>query len=378
MGTMLTVVVMVVVSGVACERRPSRVVFGIGMTRDIHVAVVLAAREINAAGGIGGVPLELTGLEWVGFEDGFRPETVLAWANRFVANKGLVAVIGHSDSASTLSAAAIYNANHVPQVVTIATNPAITGIGEWTYRLCLSDAAQGPTLAEYAVNDWHKRRLAIISVNDAYGSGLTESFETRARELGAQIVGTVMHRNLLQPDDQETIRLALDRMKHTGPPDLIVLFQRVAAATWTLRAIRDAGLDAGILGGDNLAQYAFITGSPNRAEGIRVSQFSSINLENVRARRFAETFRAETGTSPDYTQAFAYDAVYLLRDAVLEGGYTRERVRAQLDRFIRDRRVVHGVGGDFVLQENHDARRDLYVAEIRNGEFHVVKSVPAK
>jgi CheY-like chemotaxis protein len=33
----------------------------------------------------------------------------------------------------TLSAAPVYNRHHIPQIVTIATNPAITGIGPWTF-----------------------------------------------------------------------------------------------------------------------------------------------------------------------------------------------------------------------------------------------------
>src|SRR6185503_187532 len=135
------------------------------------------------------------------------------------------AVIGHSDSASTLSAASFYNQQKIPQIVTIATNPAITNIGEWTYRLCLSDAAQGPALAEYAVKDWGKRRIAVFYVNDDYGRGLAQLFEKH---------------------DYQMIQSSLKFIKAQGEPDLIVLFQRIAAAEWTIKAIRDAGLHSTI------------------------------------------------------------------------------------------------------------------------------------
>ena len=39
-----------------------------------------------------------------------------------------------------------YNHQGIPQIVTIASNPAITNVGSWTYRLCLSDTAQAPAI----------------------------------------------------------------------------------------------------------------------------------------------------------------------------------------------------------------------------------------
>lgn len=356
----------------ACRVQPGRVVVGIGLASNAHEAVALAAKEINSAGGIAGVRLELAGLDWK--VDRFDPAAVLAWATRFAQTRDLVAVIGHSDSASTLSAAASYNRAGVPQIVTIATNPAITSIGPWTYRLCLSDAAQGPALADYAVTDWKKRRIAVFFVNDDYGRGLERRFETRIHELGAEVVATVMHRNILGPDDQETIRMALADMKQRTKPDLVVLFQRVPAAVWTLRAIHEAGLDVDKLGSDNLAQLWFIESEPELAEGVRVSQFIDPDPEDPRAAKFVRSFRAITGRDPDYGQAFAYDAVYLLRDALAQGRYTRAGVKAYLDRLISEKTPVHGVGGTFTLGPDHDPRRALHIAEIRNGHFHVIKS----
>jgi branched-chain amino acid transport system substrate-binding protein len=362
----------------ACHPRPSRVVFGIGLSTNVHAAVQLATREINAEGGIGGVPLELVGLNFSGFQNEFDPVAVLAAADRFIGNKELLAVVGHSDSASTLSAAASYNKNGVPQIVTIATNPAITNIGIWTYRLCLSDAAQGPALAEYAVNDWHKRRIAIFFVNDDYGRGLAHLFERRARELGAEIVASVMHRNALDEDDKKMIHSTLAGMKRGTPPDLIALFQRVTAAEWTVRAIREAGLPVDMLGGDNLAQYSLPALGPELTSGIRISQFFNLDHGDPRAARFAQAFRQLAGIDPDYSQAFAYDAVYLLRDAVLQGGYSRAGVKTSLDRLIQDRVPVRGVGGTFTVGADHDARRPFYVSEIQNGQFAILKALPVK
>ena len=347
---------------------------GIALTRSNHSAVELAAREINASGGIGGVPLELMGLEW-DVVDRFDAEDILKWADRFAATDDLVAVIGHSDSSSTLSAAASYNQKKIPQIVTIATNPAITNIGDWTYRLCLSDAAQGPALAEYAVLDWGKKRIAVFYVNDDYGRGLAQLFEKRVRELGGEIVANVMHRNVLEADDKELISSALANLKRIGEPDLIALFQRINAANWTINAIREAGISASLLGGDSLGPISFIKEDAELKEGMRISQFFLPRPEDEHAMKFVNNFRQFANAEPEYGQAFAYDSVYLVRDAVLNGGFSREGVKSYLDKLIREKTVINGAGGAYALGPDHDARRSLYIVEARGGSQHFLKAL---
>lgn len=356
-----------------CNTRPDRVVVGIALTSPNQPAVRMAAEEINAAGGADGVMLELVGLEWSP-GDAFDPSEVLKWAEQFDDSKDLVAVIGHSDSASTLSAAAVYNQRAIPQLVTIATNPAITNIGIWTYRLCLSDAVQGPALAEYAVRDWNKRTIAVFFVNDPYGRDLASLFEKRVRQLGGTIVSSVMHRNLLLNDDKVLIETTLRRLKQ-APPDLIALFQRTPAADWTLGKIREGQFQSAILGSDSLGDVSFVQANPDRTEGIRVSQFFLQSAGDQRAIEFARDYAKASGKPADYGPAFAYDAVYLIRDAVLEGGFSRSGVKSYLDRVIRERKVLHGVGGDYTLGENHDARRPFYIVEARAGKHHLMKTI---
>jgi branched-chain amino acid transport system substrate-binding protein len=358
----------------ACGRKPKRIVIGIALTASYHPAAELAVKEINASGGIGGVPIELMGMDWKVVSQ-FDATEILNWAARFTEEKNLVAVIGHSDSSSTLSAAAYYNQHQVPQIVTIATNPAITNIGDWTYRLCLSDAAQGPALADYAVKDWGKRRIAVFYVNDDYGRGLAQLFEQRVRDQGGEIVSSIMNRNILQQGDKDLIRSALNSLKEKGAPDLVVLFQRLDAARFTLQSLREAGLDSDILGGDSVGPPAFAKGNPSIMEGTRVSQFFLPRDGDARAAKFLKDYREITGHDADYGEAFAYDAVYLVRDAIVGGGATRPGVKSYLDRLIRDRTQETGVAGTYILGPDHDARRELYVVEVHNGVQTFLKTL---
>ena len=358
----------------SCSRVPKRVVIGIALTRSNHPAAQLALDEINARGGVNGIPMAAMGLDWKVARD-FGSEEILKWAEDFARNEDLVAVVGHSDSTATLSAAAFYNQHQIPQLVTIATNPAITNIGDWTYRLCISDLTQGKALARYAVKDWGKKSICIFYVNDAYGKGLAEILQREVRDLGAKVVANRMHRNELQDQDKETITATLAELKRTGAPDLFVLIQRIVAANWTIAAIRKAGFNSSILGADNLAQPEFLRRNAELCEGIRVSQFYLPSPDDSAAMKFLNSFRQANGSEPDYGQAFAYDAVYLVRDAVARFGFSRSAVKKYLDYLITEQVAVHGVGGDYLLGPDHDARRGMYIAEARNGRYERVMQI---
>jgi branched-chain amino acid transport system substrate-binding protein len=369
---------LVAAGGSGCRRRQERVVFGVALTDSAHAAVRLAAEEINAGGGIRGVPLELQGLQRT-YEELMSFREILRWGDVYAAEPDLVAVIGHSDSDSTLAAAAIYNQRGLPQIVTIASNPDITNVGPWTYRICLSDAYQGPALADYAVGDWGKRRIAVLYVNDDYGRGLVERFEERVRALGAQVVASVFHRNVLGAEDHQLIRSTLARLRAEGPqPDLFVLIQRPEAAAWTIRAIRETGFDTDILGGESLGIASFPRRHGGLVEGMRAAHFFLPPPKDRQATRFVERYRQRAGRYPDDADAFAYDAVYLLRDAVAAEGFTRAGVKRYLDGLIRSATRVEGATGSYVLGADHDARRVLYVGEARGGVYRLVREIPVR
>jgi branched-chain amino acid transport system substrate-binding protein len=367
------VILAVLVLHTSCTRHPRRIVLGIALSASYHQAVELAVKEINANGGVGGVPIELMGLDWKVVNE-FNATDILRRAHEFAAEKDLIAVIGHSDSTSTLSAASFYNQQGIPQIVTIATNPAITNIGNWTYRLCLSDAAQGPALAKYAVNDWGKRRIAVFYVNDDYGRGLAQLFEKEVRELGGEIVASVMHRNSLADDDKELIHSTLKSFKNKEP-DLIVLFQRTPVAKWVLQIMHDEHIGSNVLGGDSLAPLDFAKGNPELMEGVRVSQFFQPRSDDAYATAFVKNYHAFTGRDPDYGSAFGYDAIYLLRDAALHGGSNRAGVKSYLDKLIREKTQGVGVAGNYILGPDHDARRELYIVEAHNGAHTLLKTL---
>ncbi len=93
-------------------------------------AAELAVEQINQAGGIGGRRIEL-----VARDDYGDPDSAVGIATDLEA-AGVVAVVGHVYSGTTLAAAPVYNGSRTPvlQISPSSSAPAVTDAGDYTFR----------------------------------------------------------------------------------------------------------------------------------------------------------------------------------------------------------------------------------------------------
>lgn len=340
----------------ACARdSPERIVIGLTTDGPGTLGVRLAIDDINRSGGVGGVPLSLETSEAIAA--GSTAELV-DWASRLVRDEDLVAVVGSANSDSTLAVTPLYDQAAVPHLVTSATNPAITK-GEWTYRLCLSDARQGELLGRYAVETWDRQEIVMVYVNDAYGRGLAEVFERTVERAGGRVVGHIFHREPLRPIDRELIRRELAELT-TDPPDLLALFHRPESASWTLGILAELDLDLPMLGGEDLSRQPMVRSAAVESS-LRAARFYVPAVD--RQEPFFSQYLERFGSAPVGEEVFAYDAVQLLRRAMVQEGPTREGIRRYLERAISQRKTLEGVGGEWRFDPSHDADRPLHIVE---------------
>lgn len=362
----------------ACAGEEQDLVIGIALTEDYHYAVQMAAEEINSNGGIGGARLSLVGLDWRDL-DCFEPRDAIRWAERFAEIDNLVAVIGHSDSATTLASAPFYNRRRIPQVVTIATNPAITDIGPWTYRLCLSDDIQGKGLADYAVTSWHKKRFAIFYVDDDYGRQLASIFQEDVRQLGGEIISSVPTHNVLGEVDWGLIERCFEHLEETGftgDGDCLVLLYRQISAIEVLGALASRpGITRSLLGADATAMPAVAATATRLSFDLRASMFFTVSPDNPKSELFTAQFEQRWERRPSYASALAYDAIYLVWQAADIGGATREGVQQGLLQLVDERHPITGAAGTYVLGPDHDSQRAFHIGVVESGVFVPVEMI---
>ena len=110
-------------------------------------AAQLAADEINAAGGIHGRRLQFVVADDSGSED-----QAIRIAKAFSDSAGLVAVVGHLSSNTTLAAGRVYGAGANPllMISPSASSPDLTGFSPYLFRVTPNDLNQGQQIARFA------------------------------------------------------------------------------------------------------------------------------------------------------------------------------------------------------------------------------------
>src|SRR5258706_16420240 len=151
--------------------------------------VLMAADEINQAGGINGRQIDIV-IE----DDKGSPEEAAQVTGKLIDRYKVVAIIGAGASGNSLAAAPKAQSARVPLIAPSSTNPAVTQVGDYIFRACFIDAFQGEVMAKFAVNTLKAKRAAImLDFNSPYSRGLMDFFWFSFLKLGGEIVSKRMY-----------------------------------------------------------------------------------------------------------------------------------------------------------------------------------------
>ena len=148
-----------------------------------HKGTLLAVEELNAAGGVLGRRLEL-----ITEDNQSKAGESATIAKKLISRDKVVALIGEVASTRSLEAAPIAQQARIPMISPSSTNPKVTEIGNYVFRVCFIDPFQGVVMAKFARNTLKLKRVAVLtSVSSAYSVGLAKYFKERFAQDGGAI-----------------------------------------------------------------------------------------------------------------------------------------------------------------------------------------------
>lgn len=322
-----------------CGRRGAPVRIGLVLPSDFAAAAVIAAEEINAAGGVSGRRLELVrdSVPPV-LPDGGGSHIVRATS---VLRRSVIAVIGHEGSGQSLAAAPVYNAAGVVQLVPTGTSRLLAQAGEWTLALAPNDSVEGRFVAGFVRRRLGARSVVIFYANTEYGIGLREGVQ------GALAAGGVTAVRAVRYDLAADLAVLVEAALRHGTPDAVVIAGYAADAGRIAGLLRDRGVRAPIVAGDGAHVLpALVAGRPDAVEGMYVVTFWLPGVADSATRRFEAAVRRQIGREPSARDAMVYDAFHLLATAVREVGDSPRRVRSYLLSLGVSRPRYHGITGE--------------------------------
>jgi branched-chain amino acid transport system substrate-binding protein len=325
----------------------------------IRMGVEMKAHEINEAGGINGVMLELE-LQ----DDKGDPKEAANVAQKLGSDPDVLAVIGHFNSSCSLAGKEVYNRMNVLQLSPGSTNVTVCEGGDWTFRNVYRDDYQGYFIADYIKNVLGYEKVAVFFDNDDYGLGLKDAFRERADEIGLEVVAEEAYTR----DTQEyTPQLTQIRAKE---PDIIFISGLYANAAMILTQAKNLDIQTPFIGGDGLLSSDLIKNAGSAAEGTIITCPFLPTVEDEKTREFVEAFEKKYNEKPDAWAALSYDAVGIVAEAIAEVGTDRKAIRDYVASLNSPENAYEGVTGMTYFDENGDVMKPLVVAVVRDCEFY--------
>jgi len=338
-----------------------------GKNADFGIAarkgVILAVEEANAAGGVLGRPVELL-IEDNQSKDG-ESATI---AKKFVSRDKVVAVLGGNTSSNSLEAAPVFQNAKVPMIAITSTNPRVTEIGSYIFRVCFIDPFQGAALAKFAKDTLKVQKVAVItSVNNAYSVGLSKVFKERFAAAGGTIVAEQKHN-----EGDKDFRAQVTAAKAAGAEAILHSGNYTEGALICIQA-RALGFTGPLFGGDAWEGPDLVAIGGKAVEGAYYSTHASAETPTPAMQGFVKRYQARwNGETPNATTTLGYEAGILLFDAMRRAGTTDS---AALRNAIAATKDFPGVTGSITIDEKRNASKPAMIIVVRDGQFKFVEAV---
>lgn len=327
-----------------------------------HNGVQLAVDEVNAAGGVNGKKVVVRV-----YDDQGKPEEAANAVTRLIAQDGAKLILGEVASTNSLAMAPKAQAAQVPMITPSSTNPKVTQVGDFIFRVCFIDPFQGFVMAKFARENLKAQTAAVLRDNKSdYSVGLASVFIEKFPTLGGKIVGA---QDYAQGDTD--FRAQLTALKG-AKPDVVFVPGYYTDVGLIARQARQLGLTATLLGGDGWESEKLFELGGSAIEGSYYSNHYSVDSPSPKTQAFLTEYKKRYGSVPDSLAALGYDSAMVGMDAMkrakdVSGPALRDAIRATKD--------FPGAAGTINLDDARNAIKPAAVLKVSGGKLEYVTTI---
>jgi len=327
-----------------------------------HQGIELAFKQANAAGGVKGKQLKLDSVD-----DEGKPEEAATAVTKLVTEDKVIAVLGEVASSRSLAAAPISQQYKVPMISPSSTNPKVTEVGDYIFRVCFIDPFQGTVMAKFAHDYLKVNKVAIMKdLKSDYSVGLSNYFKDTFEKMGGQIVSEETY-----VSNDIDFKAQLTSIKSTHP-DAIFIPGYYTEVGLIARQARGLGMKMPLLGGDGWDSTKLYEIGKDAVMGSYFSNHYTTDTQDPTARNFIAAFQKEFGVVPDGLAAMGYDAAKVLIDAL-------NRSKTLNSQDIRDAiastKDYPGVTGKITINDLRNATKSAVVVQVEGDHNKFVTTI---
>ena len=329
----------------------------------------LAEQDINSAGGINGKKIR------------FQVEDTQA--SNSIAINAFLKLEQQKLPFIFLSSFTVQNLATEPEVLKAKVPVMYAGGGvaiadrknPYMYRLRANDRLRAATAAEAVMGVLKKKKIAIINVQDQYGTAAAEQTRKDLAAGGVEVVTVQTH-----------------GMRDTDfAPQLLNIKNSGAEALIAFAYIRDAGLMIKQRRALGLTNIAFVSVSSVNEDsmlelvtlpdleniiGVADAVLGQANPNGPRSVKFVKDFTERFKVPPDGFGSVYYDGAMIVAEAMKKVGTDREKIRE----YLANLKDYRGVTGNFTTAPNGDMLHRLSIVEYIPGtkDVRIIKDVQDK
>lgn len=246
-----------------------------------------------------------------------KPEIIAEKTRALIADEPAISgLIGLSDTDMVLAAAKVAAKRGRVFVTSGATSPLLPSqIPEYLFLACFGDNVQAAAGAEWAYDALKARTVAVLFKRDStYAQLLQGYFAERFKELGGNVLA-------VEPYDLNAADIGA-KVAKLPAADLIYLAAQPDDVMLAIPALREAGIEVPILGGDGLDIGEAWT-AVDKASKVYFTTHAYLGADNPApaVKEFRAAFaRTYSGKQPDAFAALGHDAARLLLAAIESAG----------------------------------------------------------
>ncbi|KUL03039.1 MAG: Amino acid/amide ABC transporter substrate-binding protein, HAAT family [Synergistales bacterium 54_9] len=329
----------------------------------------LAVEEINSAGGVNGMKIEL-----VPYDFRTRAEDAVNAVRRMIEEDKVSAIVGANGSGINIATAAVVNKAGVSQIGTVSTNPYVTmdesgKVRPYSFRICFTDPYQGKLIAYFSARELGRLKAAILyDVGNDYSQGLREFFMKSYGNYGGKVVADLGFRGGQDVD----FRAQLTEIRKSGA-DVLVLPNMGKEMALIMKQARELGMDEIVfVGGDGYGEFMWEIAGDAMENSYWINHVAP---EDPAMQPFFASYREKYNDEcKEFVNGIlAYDAMYLVADAIKRANSTDPKtIRDALEK-TENLELHHAV---ITMDEFHNPKdKDGVVLVAKDGRGQFFKKI---
>ncbi len=326
--------------------------------------IQLAVSEINKKGGID-VNGHKKKIKLIMRDNKTAISTSASVAAQLATKEKVAAIVGPATTnAGTAEIPNITKAK-VPSVSPSATDPNYTlqkngKVQPFVFRACYQNNFQGGSAAKFVMNNIKAKRVAVYTDNSSdYGNGLAKAFKKTYK-------GKIVDSQTFSEGDKD-FNAVLTSFK-AKKVDAIYVPGYYTEVGLIIKQARQIGIKAPIVGSDGMAdpKLVQIAGAKNASKIYYTTPFSTqVAAKDPTASKFMSDFKNRYHEEAPTFSALAYDAVYMIKEAIEN---EKSDDSAKITKGLEQIKDFTGVTGKITVDKDHNPEKPIAVEELINGK----------